>query len=116
MTEKFKVKHSTYNDGFASYGYIQTIRNENKVKTGETLKKIGRLPFEIQSIRDNDNIVADSLGYTINKKIKVPYRELPSNIKVVINKEVFDIVKKDSSNKVDLYLYLQLVSNKGEIK
>jgi len=114
MKEKQKLKHETYNDGFIKYGSIQPIRNQNKVKIGEKFEEIATLPYELMSIRDNDNIIADSLGYTINKKIKVPYRQLPENIKVKIDDAIYDIVKKDSSNKVNMYLYLQIASNKGE--
>lgn len=116
--EKAKIKHDTYNDGFIHYGTIETIRNQQMVKTGEKIKEIGILPFERVTIRDNDNIVADSLGYTINEKIKVPYRELPNNIKLTINNksEIFDIVKQDSSDKKNLYLYLQLTTNAKEVQ
>lgn len=114
--EKMKIKHDTYNDGFIYYGTIETIRNDKMEKTGERIKKIGKLPFERATIRDNDNIVADSLGYTINKKIKVPYRELPKNIKITINdeNEIYDVVKKDSSDKKNLYIYLQISQNAKE--
>ena len=115
MNEKQKLKHETYNDGYITYGLIQPIRNQNKVKIGEELKKKGILPYELMSVRDNDNLIADSLGYTIDKKIKVPYRILPENIKVKIGKIIYDIVKKDASDKVNLYLYLQIASNK-EVK
>lgn len=116
--EKVKVKHDTYNDGFIYYGSIKIIRNKNMVKTGEQLEEIGVLPFERATIRDSDNVVADSLGYTINEKIKVPYRELPKNIKITINndKEVYDVVKKDSSDKRSLYIYLQLATNAKEVQ
>ena len=113
MNEKQKVKHETYNDGFIKYGSIKAIRNKNKVKTGEEFSKLGILPYELMSIRDNDNLIADSLGYTIDKKIKVPYRILPENIKVELDNTIYDIVKKDSSDKVNLYLYLQIASNMG---
>lgn len=114
--EKVKVKHETFNDGFIHYGTIEIIRNDKMVKIGEEIKEVGVLPFSTATIRDNDNIVADSLGYTINKKIKVPFRNLPQNIKLTINneKDIYDIVKKDSSNKEVLYLYLQLISNSKE--
>lgn len=116
--EKAKIKHDTYNDGFIHYGSIKIIRNEKMVKTGEQLEEIGTLPFERTTIRDNDNIIADSLGYTINEKIKVPYKELPKNAKVTINnnKQVYDIVKKDSSDKRNLYIYLQLATNTKEVQ
>ncbi len=114
MNEKVKIKHSTYNEGFLEYGSIKTIRNDKKIKTGETFKSIGKLAFQTMTIRDNDNYVANSLGYTINKKVKVPYRNLPQNIKVKIDDEIYDVIKKDSSDKIDLYLYLQIATNKGE--
>lgn len=114
--EKAKVKHDTYNDGFIHYGTIEIVRNKEMVKIGERIKEIGILPFTKMTIRDNDNIVAESLGYTINEKIKVPFRELPRNIKITINneEEVYDIVKKDNSDKRNIYLYLQLVTNAKE--
>lgn len=110
--------HYTYNDGYIHYGKIETIRNANKVKIGEKIERIGMLPFENATIRDNDNIIADSLGYTINKKIRVPFREIPQNIKVTINndKTIYDIVKRDSSDNINLYLYLQIASNKDVVK
>ena len=116
MLKKQKIKHETYSDGFIKFGSIKAIRNKNKVKTGEEFSELGILPYELMSIRDNDNLIADSLGYTINKKIKVPYRVLPENIKVKIGKTIYDIVKKDSSDKINLYLYLQIASNKGVIE
>ena len=64
--------HETYNDGYIHYGIIEIIRNSNKVKTGEKIKEIGIVPFANSTIRDNDNSVAESLGYTINKKISTP--------------------------------------------
>lgn len=115
MFEKQKIKHETYNDGFIQYGSIKTIRNSSKVKTGETFEIIGKLAYETMSVRDNDNLIADSLGYTIDKKIKVPYRILPENIKVKIDDAIYDIVKKDSSDKVKMFLYLQIASNQKEV-
>lgn len=116
MNEKQKLKHETYNDGFISYGSIQAIRNKSKVKTGEEFKKIDILPYELMSVRDNDNLIADSLGYTVDKKIKVPYRPLPENIKIKLNETIYDIVKRDSSDRINLYLYLQIASNKGDLE
>ena len=114
MNEKVKVKHSTYNEGFLEYGSIKTIRNIQKIKIGEKFESIGKLPFQTMTIRDNDNYVANSLGYTINKKVKVPYRSLPKNIKIKIDDEIYDVVKKDSSDNINLYIYLQIATNKGE--
>ena len=85
------------------------------MKTGETFEVLGTLAYESMSVRDNDNLIADSLGYTIDKKIKVPYRILPENIKVKIDEVIYDIVKKDSSDKVKMFLYLQKASNQKEV-
>ena len=92
--------HYSYNDGYVHFGEIEIIRNEKKIKIGEQIKEIGVLPFSNVTIRDNDNIVASSLGYTINKKIMVPFREIPQNIKVTINndKDVYDIVSYVTPN------------------
>lgn len=108
--------HYSYNDGYVHLGKIETIRNSEKVKIGEKIKEIGILPFSNVSIRDNDNLVANSLGYTINKKIMVPFRDIPKNVKLTVNNDtaIYDIVKKDSSDNINLYLYLQIATNKGE--
>ena len=111
-----KIKNETYNDGYIYYGIIQIKRNDKKEKIGESFKQKGRLPFERCSIRDSDNLTADSLGYVIDSKIKVPYRELEKNIKIKINNEdtLYDVVKKDTTDRKKLYIYLQNVSNEKE--
>lgn len=109
--------HYSYKDGYVHFGTIEIVRNENKVKTGENINEIGILPFSNVNIRDTDNEIANSLGYTINKKIMVPYRKLPQNLKVKINKEetVYDIVKSDTADYINLYLYLQIASNEKDV-
>lgn len=108
-----KVKHDTYNDGFIHYGKIKTIRNEKREKIGEELEEIDKLRFSKVSIRNSDNMYAEAMGYTIDEKIKVPYRKLPNNIKVKLNNEntIYDVVKMDSSDKKNLYIYLQVANN-----
>ena len=109
--------HYSYNDGYVHFGNIEIIRNKNKVKIGENIKEIGILPFSNVNIRDTDNEIANSLGYTINKKIMVPYRKLPQNLKVKINNEetIYDIVKSDTADYINLYLYLQIASNEKDV-
>lgn len=114
---RFK-KADTFTDGFIKYGLIKTIRNEKGIKVGEEFIEKGKLAFGDVNIRDNDNITAYSLGYTINKKIKVPYRKLEKNIKVKVNDEdiLYEVVKMDSSDNKTLYIYLQISSNKSEVQ
>ena len=113
---RFK-KADTFTDGFIKYGLVKTKRNEKGVKVGEEFIEKGKLAFGEVNIRDNDNITAYSLGYTINKKIKVPYRKLKKNIKVKVNDEntLYDVVKMDSSDNKTLYIYLQISRNKSEV-
>ncbi len=110
-------KADNFNDGFIYYGLIKTERNSNGVKIGEKFVEKGKLAFEEVNIRDNDNITAYSLGYTINKKIKVPYRHLENNIKIKINNDdtIYDVIKRDSSDQKKLYLYLQIAKNEREV-
>ena len=116
MENQFK-KADTFLDGFIHYGQIQTLRNSKGVKTGETFNELGKLAFSEVNIRDTDNVTAFSLGYTINKKIKVPYRKIESNIKIKINTDdtVYDVVKQDTSDHKTLYLYLQISKNESEV-
>lgn len=118
MIENNKFKKSdTFPDGFIKYGLIKIIRNNLGVKIKEEFIEQGKLAFGDVNIRDNDNVTASSLGYTIDKKIKVPYRKLNNNIKIKINNEndLYDVVKRDSPNKKTLYIYLQIAKNESEV-
>lgn len=114
---KFK-KADTFTDGFIKYGLVKIKRNENGVKIGEEFVEKGKLAFGNVNIRDDDKITAYSLGYTINKKIKVPYRKIEKNIKIKVNDDstLYDVVKMDSSDNKTLYIYLQISSNKSEVE
>lgn len=110
-------KSDTFTDGFIRYGLIKIKRNSVGVKIGEEFEEKGKLAFGNVNIRDSDNVTAFSLGYTINKKIKVPYRNLENNIKVKINNEdvLYDVVKKDTSDYKTLFIYLQIAKNESEV-
>lgn len=110
-------RHYTYNDGFIKYGLIKVLKNDKKEKTGEQFEEIGKRPFANVNIRDNDNQIADSLGYTIDKKIRIPISDLPENIKIKINNDnvIYEVKKRDSSDGKNIYLYLQIASAKSSI-
>lgn len=105
-------RHYIYNDGFIRYGLIKVLKNVRKEKIGEQFDEIGKRPFANVNIRDNDNQTADSLGYTIDKKIRIPLSELPENIKIKINNEdvIYEVKKRDSSDGKNIYLYLQIAT------
>lgn len=107
-------RHYTYNDGFIKYGLIEILKNSKKEKIGEDFKELGIRAFANVNIRDSDNQIADSLGYTIDKKIRIPISELPENIKIKINNSdtLYEVKKRDSSDGKNIYLYLQVATAK----
>lgn len=111
-----KNYHETYNDGILYFGSIKVIKNAKKEKIGESIEIKGKRNFSYVNIRDNDNIEADSLGYTIDKKIRVPLSPLPQNIKVKLNDsdDIYEVKKRDTDDRKNIYLYLQKVSNKKD--
>lgn len=111
-----KNYHEIYNDGILYYGSIKVLKNAKKEKIGEEIQIIGKRPFSFVNIRDNDNIEADSLGYTIDKKIRIPLSPLPQNIKVKLNNDddIYEVKKRDSDDRKNIYLYLQKTTNKKD--
>lgn len=111
-----KSYHETYNDGILYFGSIKVLKNAKKEKIGESIEIKGKRNFSYVNIRDNDNIEADSLGYTIDKKIKIPLSPLPQNIKVKLNDsdDIYEVKKRDTDDRKNIYLYLQKVSNKKD--
>ncbi len=111
-----KNYHETYNDGILYFGSIKVIKNAKKEKIGESIEIKGKRNFSYVNIRDNDNIEADSLGYTIDKKIRIPLSLLPQNIKVKLNDsdDIYEVKKRDTDDRKNIYLYLQKVSNKKD--
>lgn len=111
-----KNYHEIYNDGILYFGSIKVIKNAKKEKIGEEILIKGKRPFAYVNIRDNDNIEADSLGYTIDKKIRIPLSPLPQNIKVKLNdnEDIYEVMKRDSDDRKNIYLYLQKSTNKKD--
>jgi hypothetical protein len=106
--------HETYNDGVLYFGIIKVIKNAKKEKIGEEIQLVGKRPFANVTIRDNDSNIADSLGYTIDKKVRIPMSNLPENIKIKINNDndIYEVKKRDTSDNKNIYLYLQNTTNK----
>lgn len=111
-----KNYHEIYNDGILYFGSIKVIKNVKKEKIGEEILIKGKRPFAYVNIRDNDNIEADSLGYTIDKKVRIPLSPLPQNIKVKLNdnEDIYEVMKRDSDDRKNIYLYLQKSTNKKD--
>lgn len=103
------IKDSSYNDGVLYYGKIQTLYGKGNKKTGENFVGEGKLYYELMSARDSDNMTANAIGYTIDKKVKTHYStKIKTSHKIKINDLLFDIVSLDN-DRVNTFLYLQRV-------
>ncbi len=111
-----KSYHETYNDGILYFGSIKILKNAKKEKIGEKIDIEGKRPFSNVSVRYSDNIEADALGYSIDKKIRIPFSPLPQNIKVKLNdsEDIYEVKKRDLDDNKNIYLYLQKVTNKKD--
>lgn len=115
-----KPVHEVFNDGFLQYGYDTTQRNGRGKRIGEVFSSKGKLAFQELSARDEDLILASSMGASLDLKIKTRYppsfRNISiSNLKCIIEKEKYDAIKVDrDKNKRYLYFYLQKVGVRDE--
>lgn len=111
----YKVNHETFNDGILKYGSIEPVFNSYKKKVGEEFKEKGKLFFKQLSARENDVIRCNSLGYSLDIKVKVLYRpNLINADKVIIDNTTYDIGYLDRDGKSYIYLYLQKAGIKND--
>lgn len=108
MLQQLKLNHPVYDDGILEYGEISTIYDSAKRKIGEGFNVLEKLMYKEMSVRDQDYVTANSLGYTLDLKIKVPKRNLSSKKKVKISDLIYDIYKIDFDD-INTYIYLQVV-------
>lgn len=108
-----KIKHDTYNDGFLSIGKISPVYDRAKKRIGEQFNQIDYLAYSNMTRRDNDYTFAQTFGYTLDMKVKVPFRKISPNNKVKIKNDIYDIYKKDEDYP-NIYLYLQKVVLKDD--
>ncbi|MDD4794979.1 MAG: head-tail adaptor protein [Bacilli bacterium] len=106
--KKEKLKHPVYNDGVLEVGQITPKYDKTNKKIGEDFIKEEILMFSELSKRDEDYNLANSLGYVLDVKLKVPRRKISSKNKIKIKDTIYDIYKIDNDN-FNTYLYLQVV-------
>lgn len=103
-----QIKHPVYKDGILKYGEVETIYDNARKKIGEDFKVLEKLMFEKMSIREQDYVLANSLGKTLDLKVKVPLRKLGTDKKIKIDNVIYDIYRIDEDD-FNTYLYLQAV-------
>lgn len=103
-----KQNHPVYKDGVLEYGEITTIYDNAKKKIGESFAVVEKLMFENMSRREQDYLLANTLGKTLDLKVKVPFRKLETDKKIRINNLIYDIYKIDEDD-FNTYVYLQAV-------
>lgn len=115
-----KPIHETFNDGFLTYGHNEIERNSTGKRIGEKFKGKGTLAFKLLSARDEDHLLAKSLGASLDLKVKTPFppsfRNITlSSLKCENEKNLYDVIKVDwDGEKRYLYFYLQKVGVIGE--
>lgn len=107
MLQKMK-QHQVYNDGVLDYGKITAQYDSAKKKIGEGFIKSGSLMFGLMKKRDEDLVLANSLGYSLDLKIKTPKINFDSSYKVRIDSIVYDVYKVDF-DEVNNYLYCKVI-------
>ena len=109
MQKKHNVEHTTHNDGVLFYGKVLPKYGKGRKRIGEEFVQEGKLYYEILSIRDSDNMIANNIGYTIDKKVRTHFkRDLKTSHKVKINDSLYDVVSLDN-DRLHSFLYLQKV-------
>lgn len=114
-----KPYRETFNDGFLTYGYKQTIRTDGKRVGGKFIVE-GELAFQEMSCRDSDYQMAEIRGASLDMKVKTLYppsllKVNKSKLKVMIDDVEFDVIKADPDKaKRTIYFYLQEVGVKRE--
>lgn len=110
-----KAHREIFNDGFLEYGHKQTQRTPTGKRVGNSFSSEGRLAFKELSCRESDYELAGSMGASLDVKVKTMYppsfrNVRKSELKCVINKVEFDVIKVDSDReKRYLFFYLQEV-------
>lgn len=103
-----QLKHQVYNDGVLEYGEIKPIYDSAKKKIDEEFISKGKLMFEEMSKRDDDLMLANSLGYSLDLKLKTPRRAFKSSYKIKIGSQIYDVYKVDNDD-INTYLYCKVV-------
>lgn len=110
MQSQQMPKHQAYNDGVLEYGEIVPIYDNARKKIDEKFSSIGKLMFEEMSKRDEDLLLANSLGYSLDLKLKTPKIPFKSKYKIKIDGQLYDVYKIDY-DKGNTYLYCKVVGN-----
>lgn len=106
---QIKIQHPVYRDGVLEYGEVTAIYDSARKKIGESFNILEKLMFEKMSVREQDYVLANSLGKTLDLKVKVPLRNLGTDKKIKIDNKIYDIYRIDNDD-FNTYLYLQVVS------
>lgn len=79
----FEQIRETFNDGILKYGKYETIRSENRKRTGKNFAQDGVLFYRELSVRESDYLQYGAMGSTLDLKVKTP---MPPSLKN-INKD-----------------------------
>lgn len=112
-----KFHNEVFNDGFLTYGYMETLRNERETIIGEHFVEKGSLAFRQMSARESDYQLTDTMGSRLDMKVKTrfppSFQKVNKNkLSVMIDGDEYDVtyIDQDNVNRF-LYFYLERVGN-----
>ncbi|GGD05404.1 phage head closure protein [Pontibacillus salipaludis] len=115
-----KPIHQVFNDGYLYYGRDVTQRSGVGKRIGEEFVQEGKLAYQLMDGREQDYEMANTMGSSLDLKVKTPYppsfiNVRKSNLKVRINQIEYSVIYVDfDHSRRLLYFYLQEVGAVNE--
>ena len=116
------LNHDPFNDGYMEFGKRQTKFSSTMKNIGSEFVSQGHFAYSEMSAREQDYSMVDSLGGTLDLKLKTMYPPHFENLQhsdltsllVKAKETLFEVVKVDKDrHKGNLFWYLQKV---GEVQ
>ncbi|TGB04693.1 phage head closure protein [Halobacillus salinus] len=112
-----KPLHEVYNDGFLVYGRHETLRSPTRKVIGKEFVEKGKLAYQLMSIREEDYSMAETMGSSVDVKVKTPFPPLflrwkKSDLVIRIGAEEYEVISVDyDRSKRNLFFYLRQIGS-----
>lgn len=106
----------TFNDGILEYGHEEDILSDKKKRIGKDFVSSGKLFFKEMYARDADHQMCNSLGATLELKLKTlapsSFRKKDlTNYVCIVNGQKYEVIKADYDKN---YIYFYLTKTGGK--
>lgn len=112
-----RFHNEVFNDGYLTYGYMETERDDNESIIDEVFTEMGSLAYKHMSARESDYQLTDTMGSRLDMKVKTrfppSFRKVNKNkLTVMIEGDEYNVTHVDPDNvNRFLYFYLEKVGN-----